>query len=274
MGNEYMNSINPKISIITISYNAAATIEQTILSAIEQVYDNTEYIIIDGGSTDGTVDIINKYEDRIAYWVSEPDKGIYDAMNKGIDIATGEYLFFLNAGDYFAQKYVLKNIFSIVDVDFEKIIMGNVLIINQNTNVGIVKPEKKISPWYTPPHQGIFFPKKIYKTFSYYTGMNIISDREYYLRLHKFKLFNITLVDEVISKYNLEGVSSNPRNSLKILKEAMALYFIYGNSTIGECIYQIIKNLFKYLVSFLFSENIYNSFLYKIKFVLKGEKND
>lgn len=73
-----------KISIITVSYNAAATIEQTILSVIGQEYPHIEYIVIDGGSTDGTVDIIRKYEDKIAYWVSEPDQGIYDAMNKGI----------------------------------------------------------------------------------------------------------------------------------------------------------------------------------------------
>ena len=95
------------ISIVTVSYNAVLTIEQTILSVINQTYPNVEYIIIDGGSTDGTVDIIKKYEDKIAYWVSEPDKGIYDAMNKGVVVATGEWINFMNAGDIFTDGDVI-----------------------------------------------------------------------------------------------------------------------------------------------------------------------
>ena len=93
-----MNNIT-KISIVTVSYDVAGTIEQTISSVVNQTYENIEYIIIDGGSTDGTVDIIRKYEDKIAYWVSETDRGIYDAMNKGIDVATGDYIYFLGADD-------------------------------------------------------------------------------------------------------------------------------------------------------------------------------
>lgn len=98
---------NPLISVITVSYNAATIIEETILSVVNQTYPNVEYIVIDGGSTDGTVDIIKKYADRLAYWVSEPDKGIYDAMNKGMAIATGNYINFMNAGDTFGDNTVL-----------------------------------------------------------------------------------------------------------------------------------------------------------------------
>ena len=96
-----------KISVVTVCYNAADTIERTMLSVLNQTYHDIEYIIIDGGSTDGTVDIIRKYADKIAYWASEPDKGIYDAMNKGIKVATGEWINFMNAGDYFMNEDVL-----------------------------------------------------------------------------------------------------------------------------------------------------------------------
>ena len=98
----------PLISVITVSYNAVLTIEQTILSVINQTYLNIEYIIIDGGSTDGTVNVIKKYADKIAYWVSESDKGIYDAMNKGIAYSHGEYCNFINAGDKFCSSSLLK----------------------------------------------------------------------------------------------------------------------------------------------------------------------
>ena len=93
-----------KITVITVCHNAAKTLEKTIKSVLNQTYPNIEYIIIDGGSTDDTVDIIKRYADRLAYWISEPDKGIYDAMNKGIEVATGEWINFMNAGDTFYEE--------------------------------------------------------------------------------------------------------------------------------------------------------------------------
>ena len=89
----------PTISIITVSYNSKNVIEETILSVINQTYEKIEYIIIDGGSTDGTIDIIKKYENQITHWISEPDFGIYDAMNKGIGLANGNWVNFMNCGD-------------------------------------------------------------------------------------------------------------------------------------------------------------------------------
>ena len=101
-----------KVTVVTVTYNAAESLEKTILSVLQQNYSNVEYIIIDGGSTDGSVEIIKKYSDKIAYWVSEPDRGIYDAMNKGIRKATGEWINFMNAGDLFFHESTLSSVFS------------------------------------------------------------------------------------------------------------------------------------------------------------------
>ncbi len=96
-----MQNNKPLISVVTVVYNGAEFLEDTITSVINQTYDNIEYIIIDGGSTDGTLDIIRKYEDNITYWISEPDKGMYEAIDKGFKVAKGEILAWLNADDIY-----------------------------------------------------------------------------------------------------------------------------------------------------------------------------
>lgn len=105
----YMN--NPKVTVITVCYNAVSLLEDTMKSVLSQTYDNIEYIIIDGASTDGTQEIIKKYEDNLDFWISEPDKGIYDAMNKGLLKATGEWIAFMNAGDTYVDDSVIYDIF-------------------------------------------------------------------------------------------------------------------------------------------------------------------
>ena len=117
-----------KITFITVCYNAIDTLEKTILSIINQTYPNIEYIIIDGASTDGTVDIIKKYEHKLSYWISEPDKGIYDAMNKGLKRATGDYINFMNADDI------------LLHIPYEEL----KLISNDNYGKNTVEDKKKI----------------------------------------------------------------------------------------------------------------------------------
>lgn len=144
------------ISVVTVCYNAADTIEKTMLSVLNQTYHDIEYIIIDGGSTDGTVEIIRKYADRIAYWVSEPDKGIYDAMNKGIKVATGEWINFMNAGDEFVDEGVIEKLFQNRTIDTVGVVFGDTLFIHKSKQK-IVKfgddPHHKIMP---SCHQSIF----------------------------------------------------------------------------------------------------------------------
>ena len=102
----------PSLSVITIVYNNVRDIERTIRSVIDQTYPHIEYIIIDGKSTDGTVDVIKRYAEHLAYWVSEPDKGIYDAMNKGLDRATGDYVLFMNSGDEIYARDTVEQVFA------------------------------------------------------------------------------------------------------------------------------------------------------------------
>lgn len=117
---------NPKVSIITVVYNDVNNIEKSIINTTMQTYDNIEYIIIDGGSDDGTVEIVNKYIDKISLFVTEPDRGIYDAMNKGAELATGEWLLFHNCGDYFVNKDVVSEVFDNFKDQGEELIGCNV----------------------------------------------------------------------------------------------------------------------------------------------------
>ena len=105
-----MKQPDVKFSIVTVTYNAAHVLEKTILSVVSQTYGNVEYIIIDGGSKDGTVSVIRRHQAGIKYWVSEPDKGLYDAMNKGLQTATGDYVCFLNAGDQFQHHRIIEEL--------------------------------------------------------------------------------------------------------------------------------------------------------------------
>lgn len=165
------NNMNyPLISVITVSYNAVLTIEQTILSVINQTYLNIEYIIIDGGSTDGTVNVIKKYADKIAYWVSESDKGIYDAMNKGIAYSHGEYCNFINAGDKFCSSSILKQVMDFNHV--ADIIVGQDLHVNEHNKIvsrSVLPRRYNLLHFYitTIPHQSCFIRASLLKKYYY-----------------------------------------------------------------------------------------------------------
>lgn len=126
------NHVHPKFSIITVTYNAGAVLEDTIQSVITQTYRNVEYIIVDGGSKDHTLDIINRYREHIHTLVSEPDKGLYDAMNKGIRLATGDYLCFLNAGDELLEDDTLQlMVHSITGTELPDVLYGETAIVDE-----------------------------------------------------------------------------------------------------------------------------------------------
>ena len=112
-----------RVTIITVNFNNRTGLEHTIKSVVQQGFPDLEYIVIDGASTDGSVDVIQQYADKISFWKSEPDRGIYDAMNKGIRRAMGEYVLFLNSGDYFTDSNILKRVFE-TDCNRADLIVG------------------------------------------------------------------------------------------------------------------------------------------------------
>ena len=151
----------PLISIITVIYNDGKKLEETILSILSQTYDNLEFIIIDGSSTDGTIDIIKKYEDKIDYWISEKDSGIFDAMNKGILAAKGDYINFMNAGDFFIRKNLVKEIVDILNSEEIDFLYGDVNVGNNNIITNKIRYNTQFI-YKTICHQGIFAHKKCF----------------------------------------------------------------------------------------------------------------
>jgi len=218
-----------KISLITVVYNRAATIERTILSVLDQSYADIEYIVVDGASTDGTLDVIRKYENRISRIISEKDKGVYDAINKGIKAATGTLIGILHADDRFANKDVLSQI--------AETFHNNPATDCLFGDVGFVKPEQpnKVVRYFSssifklnrfklgimPAHPTFYCHKKYFDQYgSYRTDLDISSDFDLLLRfLYKHQLRYLYL-PQIMVLMNLGGKSTSGLNStIKINKE-------------------------------------------------------
>lgn len=174
----------PLISIITISYNSCLTIEDTILSVINQTYPHIEYIVIDGGSKDGTVDIIKRYENKISYWISEPDKGIYYAMNKGIAATTGEWINFINGGDSFYDKNVIARLFKDSIGENYSVVYGNTVF--QYSDHTEIEANRQYGNYKFMPacHQSIFCRTHYMKQFMFDTRYKISADFDFFYKLY------------------------------------------------------------------------------------------
>jgi glycosyltransferase involved in cell wall biosynthesis len=157
----------PKISIITVVFNAVETLEETIKSVLAQTYQMVEFLIIDGGSTDGTLDILKRYQNPKINWISGPDKGIYDAMNKGIRMAKGEWIYFLGADDTFYRNNVLENIFSDEKNEGFDFLYGNVYAFALKRKYDGEFSRERIL-FQNISHQAIFYKKKIHDIVGYY----------------------------------------------------------------------------------------------------------
>lgn len=202
-----------KISIITVCLNSEKFLEETILSVLNQSYKNIEYIIIDGGSTDGTLDIIKRHRNNISYWISEKDEGISDAFNKGLKAATGDVIAILNSDDYYAHSDVVQRIVDLFNAPPRKeIVYGRVRCIDQKTGQTLViygEPfsTKKMSKEIIVPHPAIFATRKVYEaTGPFSLDYKVAMDYEYFLRATAG--FEPYFADEVLSVMRWGGLSA------------------------------------------------------------------
>ena len=201
-----------KLSIITVNYNDAEGLERTIKSVISQTFHDYEFIIIDGGSTDGSVDVIKKYEGYIDYWVSEKDGGIYPGMNKGLRQASGEYLNFMTSGDCFYNEVVLQNVFdkkSTCDI-----IVGKDYHYNSQTQQGfstILPPRISMLTFYiqTLPHQSSFFKRELFRNSLYDESLKIVADIKFYIQKICVEDCSIELIDNIICRREPDGISKS-----------------------------------------------------------------
>jgi glycosyltransferase involved in cell wall biosynthesis len=213
---------NMKYSIITINYNNRIGIDSTIKSVMNQDFYDYEFIIIDGGSTDGSIDVIKNYENHISYWISEKDNGVYHAMNKGVAQAHGDYLIFMNSGDCFHASNILS---SIAEYQ-EDIICGKVLKGKSTIPSGHNKPVITLVDLMrgSLPHQGMFIKRELMIKHPYDETYKILSDWKFCIEGIVFDNCSFRNVDIIVADYDTSGISSNsngllPKERVQILNE-------------------------------------------------------
>lgn len=220
-----MNKSNdtPLISIVTVVFNGEKNLEETIKSIINQSYKNIEYIIIDGGSTDSTIDIIKKYEDKLSYWISEKDNGISEAFNKGLKATKGDYVNFQGDGDGFVNDNVIENIFYDVNSQQDMLISSRIQRIDANGEVIFTSKnirnfnKKSLLFSMSLPHQGLFTHRSYFNKYGLFDE-NYIYCMDYDHLLRAYKYFPKVITKDIISaRWRADGIGN--RKTLEILEE-------------------------------------------------------
>lgn len=212
-----------KVSIITINYNNVAGLEKTINSVISNDLYDIEYIVIDGNSTDGSVDVIKKYESKINFWISEPDSGIYNAMNKGIRQAKGQYILFVNSGDVIKENCDLQSIIS--QITGKDIVYFDMEIADSLSNTSYIKqypnnPDFKYFAEDTLPHTASFIKKELLVKYGYYSEeKKITSDWAFFMDAICLLRCTYRHIDGCFSTFYIDGISSNASNKQLLIDE-------------------------------------------------------
>jgi len=222
----------PLITVVTVVFNGEAHLEETILSVINQTYDNIEYIVIDGASTDGTVDIIRKYEHAIDYWVSEKDGGIYDAMNKGIRCVTGQAISFMNSGDCILNHGFMYLIYRFINMGHEN--KEETVIYGNNIWRDTLSPGFNWLPSYLPflgrlpSHQAMLIPIGLQRRRSYLSNFSVSADQDFKLHLVKLGIV-YSHVSENVCISSVGGVSQHIKNHANLIERSIETNRIFRN---------------------------------------------
>jgi glycosyltransferase involved in cell wall biosynthesis len=225
-----------KISVITVNYNDQLGLERTIKSLQVQTAMNYEHIIIDGGSTDGSAALIEQYQDRFSYWVSEPDNGIYHAMNKGIEVAQGDYILFMNSGDTFYSEHSTA-LFN-KNVGTEDFVYFDIQLVKKNESIIFETHEKLTFSMLRermPFHQATFIKRELFTKYgSYDEHLKIVADWKFFiLAIAKYNA-SYKYVNEVMSTHYHDGISADPVNAPVIKKERESVLQEHFNFFIEE----------------------------------------
>lgn len=246
-----------RVTIITVCYNRKNTIAKAIQSVLEQNYNDIEYIVIDGNSTDGTKEIIETYKDKISQYISEPDKGMYDAINKGLKLATGDIIGLMHSDDEFYDKKVITRIAS--RFDSEKYIDGvygdGVYVSNDKqerlirNRIGGVFSLKKVKKGWLPLHPTVYLKKNIIDKYGLYNlDFKIASDTEFLLRyLYKYEI-KMSYVDSYIVKMRMGGMSTSFKRAFEVLQEDYRIYKFHGLAAMGTVFLKKTSALKQYIV--------------------------
>lgn len=221
------------LSIITINYNDAQGLEKTLQSLSAQTQKNFELLIIDGGSTDHSAGIIKKYSSIVSYSVSEKDKGIYDAQNKGILKSTGKYLMFLNAGDFLVSDHVLQEFYDFVSGKDHKLVYGNTKLLKETGEFhhDIIQPDPLYDFYFyknTLNHQSCYIARELFNQYGLYKlEYKICADFEFFLNVFLDQKEAYVHLNKFVAYYSLGGFSSDPMNYELVVKEKEAILARY-----------------------------------------------
>lgn len=245
----------PKVSIITVCYNSFNTIEQTILSVVGQTYSNIEYIIIDGCSTDGTLNIIKKYNDNITYWISESDKGIYDAMNKGLAKVTGDIIGIINSDDWYGEKTV-ENVVKKFLVSECDVVHGDIIRVYEDIDMHIrCQPATDEQLWHKTAfyHPTLFVKKSIYDKFGFFRSEFVIAgDYELILRFYTNGV-KFSYLPEDLVYFRIGGAST--KQIYTGYREIRDISIDYGYSKIKANLWYLRHIILRRIYIFIYKRN-------------------